>query len=376
MQNLFNCAKRFVWIADSKGRITAVKNSRPENTGYTKRELSGKSIIRFFPVEEQNKILGYLRLSAKKTRFFFESNLIAKDNSLILCKINLSRIKLSGKIYFMFCFTQNKLEKALYYKMINRIQTNTIDDLILGIMHEINNPNNFLMLNVPYLQSILHSLIPLGENHHKCHPDWKLNGLEWNYIKTDLDVLMNDIYMGINRIKKITSSLTGFFERENVSDNLNVLEVISSSLNEFEEIFQANKIKVDKNFGNLCFIGINGDKKSLKIAVSNIIQNSIESFCPSAIEKSISIAVRLYPASQSLHIIISDTGCGIDQDILFKVFNPFFTTKRDKNQAGLGLYISKYIIKQHGGQIHIESEHGEWTRINLKLPYLTVRKEK
>ncbi|GEM_PF-2290524 len=374
MENLINCSDRLLWIVDTTGKIANVRGKNEDSIGYSEKELIGKNIIKLFPVEEQHKLFNYFKSHSNNTSYLFESNLISKESILISCKINLSTIKIHNDDYFLFCIRENKLERILYYDLINRIHDNTIDDLILGIMHEINNPNNFLMLNIPYLQNIFQFLLPIVDEYYKKNPENKLCGFDWNYIRDELNVLMGDINMGINRIKRITSSLTDFLVDETSMDEINLLDVINSTSEDLKENLKSEKINLYKNYDKLKRIKIRGNSKSLKSAISNIIHNSIESFENSVLEKCISIQTKLHPGSQSSITTITDTGCGIPSESIFKIFNPFYTTKRDKNQVGLGLYIAKYIIKKHGGQIFIESEPDKWTKITVKLPYLTACK--
>ncbi len=74
--------------------------------------------------------------------------------------------------------------------------------------------------------------------------------------------------------------------------------------------------------------------------------------------------------SDYFHVIVnfSDTGCGIDQKITERIFQPFFTTKEEGKGTGLGLAICKKIVDQHQGEISVASELGKGTTFTIKLP--------
>ena len=65
---------------------------------------------------------------------------------------------------------------------------------------------------------------------------------------------------------------------------------------------------------------------------------------------------------------VEDHGTGISTEIQEKMFDPFFTTKEPGKGMGLGLAISHGIVEEHGGELHCESEPGQWTRFHLDLP--------
>jgi signal transduction histidine kinase len=72
-----------------------------------------------------------------------------------------------------------------------------------------------------------------------------------------------------------------------------------------------------------------------------------------------------------VRIAVSDTGTGIDSEILDRIFEPFFTTKPTGEGTGLGLSTALTIVKSHGGFLVVESEIGNGTRMAVYLPAST-----
>ena len=103
------------------------------------------------------------------------------------------------------------------------------------------------------------------------------------------------------------------------------------------------------------------DKAQLMQVFINIIQNSVE-----AMEKGAHLTIKAYQNDKKVCIEIKDEGVGIKQDELDKIFNPFFSTK--EKGTGLGLYITKRIIDNNGGSIHMESTEGKGTTFYLEFP--------
>lgn len=83
-----------------------------------------------------------------------------------------------------------------------------------------------------------------------------------------------------------------------------------------------------------------------------------------------SLALTLKTEGKMAHLTIRDTGTGISENIINKIFDPFFTTKTTAEASGVGLYLSKEIAQNHGGDITVQSVKGEYTEFTITLPTL------
>jgi signal transduction histidine kinase len=80
------------------------------------------------------------------------------------------------------------------------------------------------------------------------------------------------------------------------------------------------------------------------------------------------IKIRSWGADGHLKLEIEDNGIGIDKDHLERIFDPFFSTKKDEDGTGLGLSISYGIVKEMAGNIEAQSIKNEYTRLTISLP--------
>jgi PAS domain S-box-containing protein len=103
------------------------------------------------------------------------------------------------------------------------------------------------------------------------------------------------------------------------------------------------------------------DAEQIKRVLLNILLNSVQS-----IEEQGEIGVTAQAESAQVALMIRDNGCGMSEDTLQRIFNPFFSTK--EKGTGLGLAISMRIIEGHGGEIEATSEAGAGTTISIRLP--------
>jgi signal transduction histidine kinase len=123
----------------------------------------------------------------------------------------------------------------------------------------------------------------------------------------------------------------------------------------------AGRIRFEETFEGTDF-ALDGDRAKLKTALRNLLTNAIES-----IRGKGEIRVRIGRAPEAMTVVLEDTGSGIEQEILDRIFEPYFSTK--DIGTGLGLPIAKKIIEDHRGTIEIASEPGKGTRITVRFRF-------
>jgi signal transduction histidine kinase len=89
----------------------------------------------------------------------------------------------------------------------------------------------------------------------------------------------------------------------------------------------------------------------------------------------LSLSTHYRPIENHVIIKIADSGCGIEERDLARIFDPFFTTKPTGEGTGLGLSVSYGIIKNHGGDISVESNIGQGATFTIKLPVDVAQEE-
>jgi two-component system, NtrC family, sensor kinase len=107
------------------------------------------------------------------------------------------------------------------------------------------------------------------------------------------------------------------------------------------------------------------DDKKIKQVLINLIMNAVHAI---AGEGKIMVHTRMNRKTQQAQIVIQDTGAGIEHQNIARIFDPFFTTKPTGKGTGLGLSVSYGIIKNHGGDIDVESTPGIGSVFTVHLP--------
>ena len=190
-------------------------------------------------------------------------------------------------------------------------------------------------------------------------------------IEQDVSGFMNPITKATDRLENLIGELLDFsrmksglmtFEKKEI----NVPDFLKLCLNDFKSIFDEKKIQIVLEAENT-FRPIKADHERLKEAFSHFIRNALNFTPPGGKFK-----VRYRDEGIWVEVHFIDNGVGISQDKLDKVFNPFYQTADYMTRAvggmGLGLPIAKHIIEDHGGNIRVESTHGEGTTFIIRLP--------
>ncbi len=179
--------------------------------------------------------------------------------------------------------------------------------------------------------------------------------------KEYINIIVKEIER-LNKLVKEVFNLTRVKEiKESCEDIHKIIEDIVPLCNMYSKMSKKQaKIKIIKKFCS-DFPLIPVDKEQMKQVFLNLINNAIE-----AMENKGEIVITTEKAGDCGIIKIEDTGCGIDEKDLSKVFTPFYTTKEEG--TGLGLCIVKRIIENHNGSIHVESTKGKGSVFTIRLP--------
>ncbi|WP_409273560.1 ATP-binding protein [Neobacillus sp. SCS-31] len=227
----------------------------------------------------------------------------------------------------------NALTKV-YEDLNNTEKLASIGQMATGIAHEIKNPLTSLKGFVKLQQESLEG-------------------------KTDYSPIMNQ---EIDRINSIVSDLMILGKPKNTLMNkINLKDTVEYGLAIAEQFAMGKRIEFIKDYDTKPYY-INGDEGQLKQVVINLVKNSVE-----AVDDCGYIRIAINRTDNNRIItVVEDNGHGIPPSNIRKLFDPFFTTKFEG--TGLGLMVTNQIIKDHGGEILIDSKVEEGTKISILLP--------
>jgi len=239
--------------------------------------------------------------------------------------------------------------------------------LVSGVAHEINNPNSIALLNLPMLARSWESVKPVLDEYYEENGDFAVAGLDYTEMRQQLPILCSELEESALRIKQIVMDLKDYARQESsgAMTEVNIEEVVRSAVR-----LTTNAIHKSTNHFSVDYADhlpqVQGNRQRLIQVVINLIQNSCEAL--ESLEDSITVTTRYNEQSDGVEIEVSDTGAGIDPQVINKVTDPFFTTKRTMGGTGLGLSVSAGIVKEHNGIMNFSSEPGKGTRVVIGLP--------
>ncbi|WP_420316437.1 sensor histidine kinase [Ekhidna sp.] len=194
------------------------------------------------------------------------------------------------------------------------------------------------------------------------------NGKNINQIKDDT---IEDFYLSVKTIHNRSESLIKF-----VSDFRNMTRIKHPNLecHEIEDMIKHILVllKPDIEHSNISVncsvkpgLSVNIDREQIEQVIINVVKNAVQALAATDKEnKSLTITAMPIDGGGAF-ISVTDNGTGIEEEALKKIFIPFFTTK--KNGSGIGLSLSKQIMRKHGGNITAKSQIGEGTEFLLKF---------
>jgi signal transduction histidine kinase len=167
------------------------------------------------------------------------------------------------------------------------------------------------------------------------------------------------------RVARIVRQMLGLYRNTEQVGNFDVNSVVEDTLLLFTRQLERAGIRVEKELGTLP--PALGSADQIRQVLSNLVVNAKDSMSQGGALRVRSRLVRKDDLREVIRIVVADSGCGISQNMLHSMFEPFVTTKGERG-TGLGLWIVKGIIENHGGKLRVRSTLGKGTVFAIELP--------
>ena len=331
---------------DLTGKITSWNPAATRILGYTSDEMIGSSILRIIPQElhsDEPFILAKIRAGQRIDHF--ETTRIAKDGRRLDVSLSISPVcDSSGQIVGAAKILRDiSARKQLEHSLLQAEKIAATGRMAATIAHEINNPLEAIV-NLLYLA---------------------------NARATDPEQIgfLNAAESEVARVSHIAKQTLGYYRDPSATTSTSLSDIAAEAIRIYEPRCKNAGIRIERHLEPSP--GIVLRKGEIMQVISNLVANAIYAMPAGG---TLSIAVKhLSPESGTGHgvvLSVEDTGIGISQEQLPRIFDAFYTT-RGNIGTGIGLFIARQFVEGHGGKIEVQSRtgpHSHGTKMSIYLP--------
>ena len=248
----------------------------------------------------------------------------------------------------------------------------TLGTLVAGVAHEINNPINLIMYNLPLIKQVWVDFQPLLRTSQKSEPNRKYGGFTYDFLMENMSQLIGDMELAANRVTKIVADLKDFSRQSNATEKapMSLNSAVKNALRLAQTTLRTSGVELDLALSDE-LPEFEGNQQSIEQIVLNMLVNAVQAIDHDHGRIRIETGYQLKDGRNFIHI--SDNGRGISKQIAEKIFLPFVTDKLASGGTGLGLSVSYSLVKAHDGEIKFESREGEGTQFRVYFPTLVQR---
>jgi PAS domain S-box-containing protein len=343
LETIFNTALEGILVISDLGVIEYANVASHRMIGLKDKDVGEASLWRLIP-----ELRGSLGLDEGAR---LESSVSSRELQLTYPENRYVRLyilpfegedKEGGDARFVVILSDITIEKQSTQESMESDRVSSILLLAAGVAHELGNPLNSITIHLQLMERQLAKLeqTPAHE---------KLAG--------SLEVCRNEVSRLDGIIKNFLEAI-----RPQIPDfqTLNLNELLEESLEFQSNELEDRGITVEIDTGAESPI-VRADKQQIKQVFFNVTKNAMEAMQPGGV-----IRVKIQSDEERFYIRFGDSGSGIKHEDLSHVFQPYHTTK--KGGTGLGLMIVQRIMREHGGQVGIDSKEGIGTLVTLEFP--------
>lgn len=339
-------------------------------------ELVGMPYEQTVAFEDREKAMDRYRrrIRGEKLDSIYECRACTGDGSALEVELNAGVINYGGRpadfIYVRDITERKRIaeeKRRQEEQLVEADKLVALGTLVSGVAHEINNPNNAIMLNTPVLQDAWKTMQPILDEYLSACGDFLIAGMPYTLFKGYAGDILDDIRKSSNRIKVIVDDLKNFVRpsHSELTQQVDVNEMVRASVNLVSNLIMKSTRRFRVEYGE-GIPTITGSFQRLEQVMVNLIQNSCHALEDA--DRGIRISTRFLSDEGRVQIKVCDEGCGIEPEHMGKIMDPFFTTKRSSGGIGLGLSVSRGLVRDHQGTIAFESESGRGTTATILLP--------
>jgi PAS domain S-box-containing protein len=265
---------------------------------------------------------------------------------------------------------RKQLEQTAHQQELKLVQANkmaALGTLVSGVAHEINNPNQMVLLNSSVLADTWRDACITLDAHRTQGGEFTLAGLPYAEMRDAAAGLIRDLNEGARRIDRIVQDLKDFArpQRQGPQMDVNVNDIVHRAQRLLAHLVNKRTRRFQLDLANH-LPAVRGDAQQVEQVLVNLIVNALEALPDPS--RGVTVTSRRRASDSWVVIEVADEGAGISPEHLQRLCDPFFTTKQDSGGTGLGLSVTFALVQAHGGRLDFDSAPGRGTRVTVSFP--------
>lgn len=345
LETIFHSIQEGIVVLDGRSRIVYANRATEKLLGLNIDQAQGQAIGRYLREVEWDLVLDldekeWSRLMSREIEISYPEHRFLDFYVVPLSLVNRSE---KGAVVILRDVTRERENQASTVES-EKLQALTL--LAAGVAHEIGNPLNSLNIHLQLMQRELRN-VPEAE-------------------RENMTELVDVAIQEVTRLDQIIHQfLRAVRPTQPQLESCDIHVLIQETVKILNQEIKNRGILIETDFeDNTSELSV--DRGQIKQALFNVIKNAMEAMSEGGLLK-----IQTYSEGRFVAVAIQDNGSGIMPDKLGSIFEAYQTTKAEGN--GLGLMIVQRIIREHGGQIEVDSRPGEGTTFILYLPHETPR---
>ena len=248
-----------------------------------------------------------------------------------------------------------------------------LGQLVAGVAHEVNNPNNFLTFNLPILEDYVQATRPIVEAAGREQPDLRLVGLGVDEFYADAGKLVGNMKHGAERITAIVAQLKSYVRGHDETqwEATDLGSVVGSAATLVRKQLEQWGVSFQLELGS-GLPAVRMNPGPIEQVVMNLVLNAGQAARTTG-RGHVTVRTRASADGSAVELSVTDNGPGVPEKLRTRIFEPFFTTRAGEQGTGMGLAISQRIVEEHHGTLELASAAPGNTSFVVRLP-ITVEK--